>query len=125
MTTRTGQCLCGRVHYQVCGEPIRIGICRCTDCSKESGAVFTAFAVWPRGAFSSDGAVAIFEGRSFCPTCGSRLFNMRDDEAEIRIGTLDGVPTDFTPTYEVWIERREHWLAALADTEQFEKDRIE
>lgn len=103
---------------------MRTGLCHCADCRKESGSVFTAFAVWPRDAFSSTGDVLIFKGRSFCPVCGSRLFNLTDHEAEIRIGSLDSAPTDLRPTYEVWTKRREHWLAPLPDGQGFDEDRL-
>jgi len=123
MTIRSGQCLCGRVTYQVQGEPLQVGRCHCTDCRKESGSVFTTFAIWPRHAFSSSGETAVFAGRSFCSICGSRLFNLTDAQAEIRIGSLDKAPTDLRPTYEVWTKRREHWLDPLPDGEGFEEDR--
>lgn len=123
MTIRNGQCLCGRVRYEVHGEPLRVGLCHCADCRKESGAVFTAFAVWPRAAFSSTGEATVFKGRSFCPVCGSRLFNLTDEEAELRIGSLDMAPTGLTPTYEVWSKRREPWLTPLPGSLQYTEDR--
>ena len=82
-----------------------------------------AFAVWPRAAFSSSGETRIWEGRSFCPNCGSRLFSIGDDEVEIKIGTLDDAPTGLTPQYELWIGRREKWLHPLPDARQFAHDR--
>ena len=123
MTIHTGQCLCGHVRYEVRGEPMRVGLCHCSDCRKESGAVFTTFAVWPRNAFSSAGETLVHKGRSFCPTCGSRLFNLTDEEAEIRVGSLDAAPTGLTPSHEIWIKRRESWLAPLPGCEQFQEDR--
>jgi hypothetical protein len=123
MTTRTGQCLCGRVHYQLRGEPSRIGLCHCADCRRESGSAFTMFAVWPRDAFSSTGDVTVYQGRSFCPACGSRLFNLSPDEAEIRTGSLDAAPSGLTPTYEIWVKRREPWLQPLPDAGQYAEDR--
>jgi hypothetical protein len=122
VTVRTGGCLCGRVQYEVRGEPMRTGLCHCADCRKESGSVFATFAIWPRAAFSSTGDVAVFQGRSFCPTCGSRLFNLSDDEAEIRVGGLDVAPTALRPTSEIWVKRREPWLAPLPACQQFDGD---
>jgi hypothetical protein len=104
---------------------MRVGLCHCADCRKESGSVFTAFAVWSRGAFHSTGEVSTFAGRSFCPACGSRLFNLTDEEAEIRIGSLDQAPTDLRPTYEVWSKRREPWLDPLPGGGHFVEDRTE
>jgi hypothetical protein len=119
---RRGGCSCGNLRYAVAGEPLRIGLCHCTSCRQESGSMFTAFAVWPRAAFHSTGAFRTWEGRSFCPECGSRLFALRDDEAEIKLGTLDDAPTDLTPQYELWVWRREHWLTPL-EVPQFQHDR--
>jgi hypothetical protein len=52
-------------------------------------------------------------GRSFCPECGSRLFNLHDDDVEIRLGTLDDAPSGLMPMQEGWTIRREHWLTPI------------
>ncbi|CAN7324895.1 GFA family protein [Rhizobium sp. LjRoot254] len=122
MKIRTGQCLCGRVHYEVRGEPSGVGLCHCADCRRESGSAFVMFAIWPRHAFSSTGDFSTYEGRSFCFACGARLFNLTDEEAELRVGSLDMAPTDLKPTYEIWAKRRENWLTALPDTHQHHED---
>lgn len=36
MTIRHGSCKCGKVHYQVEGDPVRIGLCHCTDCGRRA-----------------------------------------------------------------------------------------
>jgi hypothetical protein len=114
MVTRTGGCLCGDVRYKVRGKPLRVGLCHCSDCRKESGSSFVTFAVWPTRVFRSTGQVKIFRGRCFCPICGSRLFNLGKDETEIRVGSLDKAPTGLEPEYEIWVVRREKWLHPLA-----------
>jgi hypothetical protein len=122
MNVRTGRCLCGEVHYQLRGEPLGVGLCHCTDCRKESGSAFVTFAIWPREAFSSIGSFATYEGRSFCPRCGARLFNLTEEKAELRIGSLDDAPNALTPTSELWVKRREPWLHSLADADQHQED---
>jgi hypothetical protein len=92
---------------------MRVGLCHCTDCRQTSGSAFTFFAIWPRSAFRSTAHVATFKGRSFCPRCGSRVFSLTLDEAEIMIGSLDDAPSGLVPTYELWIPRREEWLHGL------------
>lgn len=121
--TRTGQCLCGTIHYSVEGEPLRIGLCHCQDCRRESGSSFATFAVWPRESFSVMGGVSTYDGRSFCPHCGSRLFNLTEDEAEIRIGSLDDAPNNLVPSYEIWNKRRETWLHPVEGADQYPEDR--
>jgi len=44
-------------------------------------------------------------------------------EAEIRIGSLDGIPEGLFPSYEVWVKRRQPWLLALPWADQFDEDR--
>jgi hypothetical protein len=60
-----------------------------------------AYAGWPPDAFETTGEARTFEGRSFCPTCGSRLCGLSHDHVEIKIGTLDEAPTDLGPSEEI------------------------
>ena len=119
---RTGSCICRGVTFRVIGDPLRVGICHCTDCRKVTGSTFSVFAVWPREAFEMTGFIGTYADRSFCPTCGGRVASIRVDEVEVMIGTLDQVPTDLTPEYELWTGRRENWLNPLQSATQFEKD---
>ena len=123
MTKRSGKCRCGKVEIAVHGDPVRIGLCHCTDCRQESGSAFTFYAVWPADRFEQAGATSEFKGRSFCPHCGSRLFSADDQEAEIKLGILSEAPTTLVPTYELWIKRREPWLLPVAGAAQYEEDR--
>ncbi|WP_095091506.1 GFA family protein [Mesorhizobium sophorae] len=120
---RNGGCLCGAVRFSVKGAPLRVGLCHCQDCRRASGSAFNFFGVWPRSAYEGAGELRTFEGRSFCPDCGSRVASLRGDEAEISLGALDLAPGDIIPGYELWIGRREPWLMDLQWAEQFEHDR--
>ncbi|MDE1993609.1 MAG: GFA family protein [Rhizobiaceae bacterium] len=124
MTKMNGSCRCGAVRYEVTGHPKRVGICHCTDCRQESGSAFTFYAVWPASAFVTTGETDQYEGRSFCPKCGSRLFSQDSEEAEIKLGTLESAPTELVPTYELWIKRRERWLPPIPGAQQFDQDRV-
>ncbi|WP_312407071.1 GFA family protein [Rhizobium sp.] len=123
MTTLIGSCTCGEVRVAVRGDPKRIGICHCTDCRQESGSAFTFFGVWDADQFETRGETAEYAGRHFCPTCGSRLYSANDDEAEIKLGILSDAPTPLTPSYELWVKRRESWLRPIENAEQFNEDR--
>jgi len=123
MIIRSGSCLCGKVRYSVKGAPVRIGLCHCADCRKESGSIFVTFGIWPRHSFEARGEMKFFQGRGFCPECGSRVYNQSESyEIEIRVGSLDMAPSDLEPVYEVWVKRRENWMAPL-NVPQFEEDR--
>ena len=121
-TIRFGGCRCGAVRYEVRGEPMVVGLCHCTDCRKETGSAFLAYADWPREQFTVAGAFLTFEGRSFCSGCGSRLFHLGEEHAEICIGSLDAAPTGLTPTREGWTIRREHWQGAVPGVSQADRD---
>lgn len=125
MPKRSGHCLCGQATASVSGEPLRVGICHCSDCRKESGSAFTFYAVWPRPAFEWTGETATFRGQSFCPSCGSRLFSADAEEAEIKLGILSDPPVGLVPGYELWIKRREPWLRPIEGAEQYDEDRPE
>jgi hypothetical protein len=99
-----------------------VGICHCLECRKATGAVSMVYAKWPRSAFSSTGEAREHVGRSFCATCGSRLFHLNPDSVEVIVGALDDAPSDLVPTQVGWIKRREPWLVPLAGAEQALED---
>jgi hypothetical protein len=121
---RTASCNCGAIRIKARGEPVRVGLCHCTTCRKESGAPFTANAIWRADRVTVEGDTASWkdatDARHFCPSCGSALFGVSDGtgEIEIRLGAFDQAPTDLAPTYELWSVRRERWLPVLPDAEQ-------
>jgi hypothetical protein len=122
MNPITGGCLCGRVRLSATSAPFRVGICHCTDCRKHHGALFHASAIFPETAVTITGPTGSFQGRHFCPHCGSPVFSRSGDEIEIHLGTLDA-PDQFRPTYELWTIRRENWLPPFPRTRLYERDR--
>lgn len=111
----TGGCLCGGVRFTATGRPDRVGACHCFNCRKHHGAIFYAAAIYPEAAVTVEGEVGDYEGRCFCPRCGSSVFACSDGEVELHLGALDA-PDQFEPSYEVWTERREGWLPAFPNT---------
>jgi len=122
METFSGGCLCGEVRIVASGKPYRVGICHCLDCRKQHGAVFETSAVFPQNAVTVEGKTHEFDGRHFCPRCGSSVFARSGDETEVNLGSLDS-PDQFTPTYESWTIRRESWLPSFPVSNRYERDR--
>ena len=118
----TGGCLCGRVRLTAMGEPNRVGLCHCLDCRKHHGAPFAALAMYPQDAVTITGEFSKYDGRAFCPQCGSSVFGQSDDEIEVALGALDD-PNQLTPTYELWTIRREHWLPSMPSLRKYDRDR--
>lgn len=118
----TGGCLCGDVRLVATGQPWRVGICHCLDCRKTHGALFHASAIFPDTAVTVTGATRDYQGRHFCPRCGSPLFARFDDEICVNLGSLDA-PDLLRPTYELWTIRREGWLPPFAGMRSYDRDR--
>lgn len=121
-TVRHGGCACGAVRYEVRGEPTVAGLCHCADCRKETGSAFLYYADWPLAAFSANGQYRTYGGRSFCPECGTRLFHLSEETAEICLGSLNDAPSAIAPRQEGWIKRREPWLLPVAGASQHHED---
>jgi hypothetical protein len=71
------------------------------------------------------GEISSFDGRGFCPRCGSRLIDTTEPhgtQVEIRIGSLDEAPFELKPRVEVWVKRRESWIPPVADAAQHDEN---
>lgn len=87
------------------GRPDRVGLRHRLDRRKHHGAPFFAAAVFPRAALNAAGETASCQGRRFRPRCGSSVFSVSGEEAELHLDALDA-PGRFTPTYELRTCRR-------------------
>ena len=122
MPQHEGGCLCGAVRLVAWGEPYRVGLCHCLDCRKHSGSLFYAAAIFPQDAVTIAGEPASYNGRHFCPNCGSSVFARYGDEIEVHLGALDS-PDRFAPSYESWTVRRESWLPPFHLAHHYAHDR--
>jgi hypothetical protein len=118
----TDGCLCGNVRIVATGAPYRVGICHCLDCRKHHGALFYAAAVFPQDAVTITGETRDYEGRFFCPSCGSSVISRSADEIEVHLGSLDA-PDQLKPTYELFIGSRESWLPPFPLKKWYLRDR--
>ena len=118
----TGGCLCGNLRIEAWGMPYLVGLCHCMDCRKHHGALFHASAVFPENAVTVAGQTGEYDGRFFCPRCGSPVFSRSEDEIEVHLGSLD-TPNQMIPTYELWTIRREGWLPPFPLMHHHARDR--
>ena len=122
MERYVGSCLCGDVRITATGQPYRVGLCHCLDCRKHHGTLFHASAVFPEDAVTLQGETRDYDGRHFCPRCGSSVYGRSGDEIELNLGVLDATD-QLTPTYELWTVRREAWLPPFAQLRGYARDR--
>lgn len=85
MSKAEGKCLCGKVHYAVCSQPVRVTFCHCKFCQRATGSAYLVEPVFDQPDFNvTRGRPKIYEHRSegsgksiyvnFCATCGTKLF---------------------------------------------------
>ena len=77
--SKTGQCLCGAVSFELTDAPTSYGACHCATCRKLSGGISLAVEVGPGEITWRGDAPTIYTSsewaeRGFCKTCGSSLF---------------------------------------------------
>lgn len=83
------------------------------------------YAQWPAEAFELSGQISSYDGRGFCPRCGSRLLDTSDRDGslvEIRLGSMDDAPFELKPDDETWVKRRERWLPPVEGAAQHDEN---
>jgi hypothetical protein len=114
----TGGCQCGKVRYEISGPLRRLFICHCRECQKQSASAFAISAMFSSaGMRHLTGEVRQWSRRtesgwtlvsSFCPACGSRLWDGdKDHEEEVCVkgGSLDA-PLDLNEAIHIWTCRK-------------------
>jgi hypothetical protein len=114
---RHGGCQCGAVRYELHGPAIKLVVCHCTECRKQSASAFGVSMFVAVGALRLTRGAARFWSRptdaghvldcAFCPVCGSRLWHRRqgsDDVLSVKVGSLDE-PVDLSPAIHIWTSR--------------------
>jgi hypothetical protein len=82
VNTYSGSCFCGKVQFEVTGEPAAMGYCHCSSCRHWSAGPVNAFTLWKPDALRvTQGAssIATFNKsptsfRKWCTQCGGHLF---------------------------------------------------
>lgn len=81
-TVHEGRCFCGKVQFQVTGEPVAMGYCHCESCRHWSAGPVNAFTLWKPETFKvTQGVESIGtyqktpqSHRKWCKECGGHLF---------------------------------------------------
>jgi len=112
-----GGCHCGKVRFEITGQPNWLGRCHCRDCQKISGTAYMAYAGFdtrqvkflsatPKE-YKSSSAVT----RTFCDICGSPIEWKMDDKPQntcLNLGLFDEDP-NFDPTDDLYEENTPSW----------------
>lgn len=121
-----GGCMCGAIRFVAEGEPLRVGLCHCTTCRRNTGTQFAVFAIYEPEQVRLQGQTAVFRSseqgeRHFCDRCGAPLFYAEPGERAVHVGAFDDSER-FQPTYELWAKRRVEWLPVMAEVKRYPED---
>ena len=128
-----GSCLCGKVKFEISGEPDSLSYCHCSRCRKAAG-VFSAVLIGKAGdlrvtegrdqiAKFRAGSDAKFE-RCFCKECGTSLGDMSaGDIYVIAASALDDDP-GIRPSLHIHTASKPNWVEIDDDLQKFEGDYI-
>jgi len=124
-----GSCLCGKVQYEIDGQPLAMYHCHCGVCRAACGAGFaTNIAVSTPDFRLTAGAEALaaYESspgkhRYFCSTCGSPIYShgrKTSHFVSVRCGTLHDDP-GLRPAYHAYVATRAPWVSIDDDLPRF------
>jgi hypothetical protein len=124
-----GGCHCGAVRYRAEGEPVRVGLCHCTDCRRHSGAPVVGWAIFRQGQLKAEGEVTTYTSsehgrRKFCPRCGTGLFYLNDvifaGLVDVQLATLDD-PDALRPIEQIQVAERIGWMKTAHELPAFDR----
>ena len=130
-----GACHCGAVRYEAQIDPLRVGLCNCTDCQMLTGTAFRVSVPAPAGDFRLvSGRLTSYikiadsgtrRRHSFCPVCGTPVHATADTDApasySLRVGCLRQ-KADLPPRYRSWCCSALAWAQDVSEVPGRERD---
>ena len=124
-----GACLCGRIQYQIEGEPRFMYQCHCGKCRAASGASFVTNIIVDTDRFritAGKEGLSAYESspqkfRHFCSACGSPIYSQGEKTkhvVSVRCGTLKRDP-GMRVAYPVFVASKAAWLDICDAQPQF------
>lgn len=131
---RLGGCQCGAVRYELTGPVLKVYVCHCNECRKQSASAFGISVFMPREALRVTRGTLRWWSRpadsgrvvdcAFCPDCGSRLWHQRAAQPEVitvKAGSLDE-PIDIGGAVHIWASRKLPGVVIPATAVQYERE---
>ena len=118
-----GQCLCGKVQFQLRSEIVDSYICHCRDCQLYSGSAFQTLAIVDKKDFEiTSGKPDSFTHKTqdnsnltryFCSSCSSPLFNISSRFDEIVMFALSSLneSAKVSPSFQIWTTSKLPWVS--------------
>jgi len=115
--TKSGRCLCGKIHYQIKGEPNWTALCHCESCRRACSAPIVAWMGFDSKHVEWSGARTFYKSseiatRGFCNTCGTQMSfesSRWPNEIHLYAISLDN-PESYEPQLHCHYAERMNWL---------------
>jgi len=125
----SGSCLCGKIQYEIDGEPRWMYQCFCGKCRAASGASFVTNIIVYAAKFkivAGKESLSAYESspqkfRHFCSNCGSPIYSQGEKTKQVvavRCGTLKQDP-GLRPSYHAFVASKAAWVDIHDDKPQF------
>lgn len=128
-----GSCLCGKIKFQITGEPFSLSYCHCSRCRKAAG-VYSAVLIGKAGDLTvTEGQddIARFASkpqwqheRCFCKTCGTSLGDMVTGEVYVVAASALDDDLKIRPMAHIHTASKPNWYEIDDDLKKFEGDYI-
>jgi len=131
---REGGCQCGSLRYECAEQPLKVYVCHCKECRKQSASAFGITYFVPRTSFRLTRGTPRFwtrdtdSGRklecAFCPACGSRLWHASSgtpDVINVKAGSLDEL-VDISSATHIWTSRKVSGVVIPDGARQFPEE---
>jgi hypothetical protein len=125
--TLSGHCFCGKVRFELSGDPMFTCHCHCESCRRAAGAAFVTWVSFSRDALAlTSGTIAEYRSspgvrRGHCAACGTTItysWDKRPDEIDVALSSLDD-PAGIEPAAHIWVEDKVPWLVINDDLPQY------
>ena len=128
MANLSGECLCGKIHYQYCGATGNLVHCHCSKCRKWHGAAFRSRVVIRKDGYKiiqgqeylAQYQVSANVIKTFCRNCGSSLatiYPLRDNLLGLPIAGCEG-ELDEVQEFHIFTESKASWWQIQDDLPQ-------
>jgi hypothetical protein len=128
-----GQCLCGRVTFEIDGDVWETRLCYCDLCRRANGTAFSAnisISAENHRLLTGGELIREYESspgafRAFCSNCGSPVYGrVAKDPTHIRIrlGALEKEASAKVVGH-VWVRSKPNWFSICDDLPQYEAAR--
>jgi hypothetical protein len=123
-----GSCLCGKVRYEIHGDPWFMYHCHCATCRRANGSSFATNIIVAATDFvllAGRDALGAYESspnklRHFCSACGSPIYSQDEKTrgiVSVRCGTLETDP-GIRPAMHAYVASKAPWFDICDDVPQ-------